>query len=153
MDTQLIRQRTDCQLLLLLYFCKDNTYFTKIINIKVCLVTILKVLKIKRQLNILNASYLFTQISYLEKTCTTTAREPSLYNSYIEGAIARAVAVVSTIHFHCFSCHFRIVEYTLRSRFQVPSMDLHPREKFSYFLFTLWKLEHFQTANKRGERR
>ena len=50
--------------------------------IKVCLVTTLKVLKIKRQLNFVNASYLFTHISYLEKTYTTTAREPSLYNKY-----------------------------------------------------------------------
>ena len=49
------------------------------IYIKVCLVTILKVLKIKRQLNFVNVSYLFTPISYLEKTYTTTAREPSIY--------------------------------------------------------------------------
>ena len=38
-----------------------------------------KVLKIKRQANIVNASYLFTQISYIVKTYTTTAREPSIY--------------------------------------------------------------------------
>ena len=47
--------------------------------IKVCLVTIQKVLKIKRQLNFVNVSYLFTSISYLEKTYTITAREPSIY--------------------------------------------------------------------------
>ena len=39
----------------------------------------IKVLKIKRQQNIVNASYLFTQISYLEKTYTTTARELSIH--------------------------------------------------------------------------
>ena len=47
--------------------------------IKVCLVTILKVLKIKRQLNFVNASHLFTHSSYLEKTYTITARKPSIY--------------------------------------------------------------------------
>ena len=41
----------------------------------------LKVLKIKRQTNIANASYLFTQTSYLVKTYTTTAREPSIYHT------------------------------------------------------------------------
>ena len=51
-------------------------------EIKVCLVTILKVLKIKRQENIVNGSSLFTQISYLEKTYTATAREPSIYLTY-----------------------------------------------------------------------
>ena len=38
-----------------------------------------KVLKIKRHLNFVNASYLFTHISYIEKTYTTTAQEPSIY--------------------------------------------------------------------------
>ena len=33
---------------------------------------------IKRQLNFVNASYLFTHISYLEKTYTITAQEPSI---------------------------------------------------------------------------
>ena len=47
--------------------------------IKVCLVIIKRVLKIKRQLNFVNVSYLFTTISYLEKTYTITAREPSIY--------------------------------------------------------------------------
>ena len=36
------------------------------------------VLKIKRHLKLVNASYLFTHISYLEKTYTTTAQEPSI---------------------------------------------------------------------------
>ena len=51
--------------------------------IKVCLVTILKVLKIKRQLNFVNASYLFTHISNLEKTFRITAREPSIYAAIV----------------------------------------------------------------------
>ena len=38
-----------------------------------------KVLKIKLQLNFVNASYLFTHIRYLEKTYTTTAQELSIY--------------------------------------------------------------------------
>ena len=48
--------------------------------IKVCLETTLKVLKIKRQKNFVNASHLFTHISYLEKTYTITAQEPSMYD-------------------------------------------------------------------------
>ena len=36
-------------------------------------------LDLKQQLNLVNASYLFTHISYLEKTYTTTAQEPSIY--------------------------------------------------------------------------
>ena len=47
-----------------------------------CLVTIEKALTIKRQLNFVNVSYLFTPISYLEKTYTITAREPSMYVLY-----------------------------------------------------------------------
>ena len=41
--------------------------------------TILKVLKNKTTLNIVNVSYSFTQFSTLAKTYTTTAREPSIY--------------------------------------------------------------------------
>ena len=33
----------------------------------------------KTTLNFVNASYLFTHISYLEKTYTITAQEPSIY--------------------------------------------------------------------------
>ena len=36
-------------------------------------------MKIKRQLNFVNASHLFTHFSYLGKTYTTTAQEPSIY--------------------------------------------------------------------------
>ena len=38
-------------------------------------------MRIKRHLNFVNASYLFTPISYLDKTYTTTAQEPSIYSS------------------------------------------------------------------------
>ena len=38
-----------------------------------------KALKIKRHLNFVNASYLFTHISYKGKTYTITAQEPSIY--------------------------------------------------------------------------
>ena len=37
-------------------------------------------MKIKRHLNFVNASYLFTYISYKGKTYTITAQEPSIYN-------------------------------------------------------------------------
>ena len=36
----------------------------------------------KRHLNFVNASYLFTHISYLDKTYTTAAQEPSMYVHY-----------------------------------------------------------------------
>ena len=38
----------------------------------------------KQQLNFVNASYLFTHISYLEKTYTTTAQEPSIYSQSLK---------------------------------------------------------------------
>ena len=37
------------------------------------------ILHLATSLNLVNASYLFTHISYLEKTYTTTAQEPSIY--------------------------------------------------------------------------
>ena len=49
------------------------------LKIKVCLVTILKVLKNKTTINIVTVSYSFTQFSTLAKIHTTTAREPSIY--------------------------------------------------------------------------
>ena len=39
--------------------------------------------RIKRLINYVNESYLFTQTSYIEKTYTTTAREPSIYNKKV----------------------------------------------------------------------
>ena len=45
----------------------------------------IKTLKIKRHSHFVNASYLFTHISYKGKTYTITAQEPSMYpDQYIE---------------------------------------------------------------------
>ena len=70
---------------------RRKTLFINETNIKVCLATILKVFKIKRQLNFVNVSYLFTPISYLEKTYTIMAQEPSIHLSKIRDNFNKAI--------------------------------------------------------------
>ena len=67
-----------------------------------------KVLKIKRHLNFVNWSYLFTHISYLEKTYTTTAQEPSIYRqSPVKPPDIKNIIVVTlTFLYKSVSCNY-----------------------------------------------
>ena len=59
----------------MLFYSQKNSFF----SLKKLNFTYNKSLENKTTRNIVNASYLFTQLSTLAMTYTTTAREPSIY--------------------------------------------------------------------------
>ena len=66
-----------------------------------------KVLKINRQLNFVNVSYLFIHTSYLEKTYTTTAPEPSIYAFVVSNKLGTSlISQLNVLQFIIFKIKF-----------------------------------------------